>query len=64
MGKGNISFLIVWIIWGQIFATLSSDPESTTSTEFGKTDLSVCCLSFLIRAQLCTELCIRGAQVN
>lgn len=52
MGKENISFLTVWIILGKIFATFSSDPEPTTgttssstgsssSTVFGKKDLSV-----------------------
>ncbi|XP_075944711.1 lipoprotein lipase [Anarhichas minor] len=40
MGKENISFLSVWIILGKIFATFSSDPELTTTTVFGKNDLS------------------------
>lgn len=44
MGKENISFLTVWIILGKIFATFSSDPEPTTSTEFGKSDVAEYCL--------------------
>ncbi|XP_026160876.1 lipoprotein lipase [Mastacembelus armatus] len=30
MEKVNICFLTLWIIWGKIFATFSTDPEATT----------------------------------
>ena len=42
MGKENINFLTLWIILGKIFVTFSSYPEATTSTVFGKSNLSVC----------------------
>lgn len=55
MGKENISFLIVWIILGNIFVTFSSVPEATESSSivFGKTQqtlhslMLLFCFSFL-----------------
>lgn len=65
MGKENISFLTLCLIFGKIFATFSTDPEPTTSTEFGKNDLSVL-LSEVgnIRAQLHDKINICGERLN
>lgn len=65
MGKENIIFFTLCLIFGKIFATFSSDPEPTTSTEFGKNDLSVLlCEVGIIRAQLRDKVNICGERLN
>ncbi|XP_049910823.1 lipoprotein lipase [Epinephelus moara] len=66
MGQENISFLSVWIILGQIFATFSSDPELTT-TEFVNSTVTAAPLPTTTEwitdyTDILTKFCVRSSE--